>query len=92
MGGSYSCLLCLGDDALGDKKDTGTKHRDAWSWIDDSCLAGCLDDSDVERVFVTEGACAAVAPRDGCFVSQGRLAQYMVRQAWGGLFRVDLLA
>eukprot|EP00904_Undaria_pinnatifida_P001723 jgi/Undpi1/11551/HiC_scaffold_30.g13848.m1 len=54
MGGSYSCLLCLGDDALGDKKDTGTKHRDAWSWIDDSCLAGCLDDSDVERVFVTE--------------------------------------
>lgn len=56
MGLSHSFpFLCVGDDALEDPK-----HRE-WSWIDDSCLGGCLDDAQVERVFLPDGGCCAAA-------------------------------
>lgn len=45
-------FLCVGDDAQ--EEDPKQKQHREWSWIDDSCLGGCLDDSQMERVFLPD--------------------------------------
>ena len=66
MGGSHSFpLLCVEDDAVEDPK-----HRERSSWMDDSCLGGCLDDAQVERVFLPDGACCAAAKERGMYMDR----------------------